>query len=162
MTTSAITPETVDKLRVEFDRGFQSLPQLTRSKPVDYLVLRTKTTRHAVALGEVASLHTDLAVTRLPTVVPGLLGLCSIRSELVAVFDLATCLNQPRPEQTRWFMRVAGTATAFAVEHLERHVRLEEEPEHSSHSIDVDGSTPIPTLSLTTLAHRVTAHGQAR
>lgn len=162
MTTSAVTPETVEKLRLEFDRSFQSLPRLTHTKPVDYLVLRTRTMRHAIALRDVASLHTNVAVTRLPTIVPGLLGICSIRSELVAVFDLATCLNHPRPEATRWFLRVAGTATAFAVEHLERHVRLEQEPQDSSQSIYVDGSTPIATLSLTTLAHRVSAHGQAR
>lgn len=162
MTTSAVTPETVEKLRLEFDRSFRDLPRITDIAPVAYLVLRTKTLRHAVALREVASIHTDVAVTRLPSVAPGLLGICSIRGELVAVFDLATCLNQPRPDSTRWLLRIAGTATAFAVEELERHVRLDQEPEHASHSIDVGGGTPIPTLSLTTLANRVSAHGQTR
>lgn len=164
MKGGTLTPDTIANLRREFDEGFRTVPESSAGTPTDYLVLRAGGVRYAVILRDVASIQAQPQVTRLPGAVRGLLGICSTRGALLAVYDLAVALGQPASNHCPWLVRVTGTTLAFAFEHLECHARLERTHHHTSspQSVNLDASTSLPLLDLQTLARNTSAEGQGR
>jgi chemotaxis signal transduction protein len=119
----------VERLRREFDATF-ALPRGEGTRAdADYLLIRAGGKPYAIALAEVGGVLADVAVTRVPSPVTGLLGIAGLRGEIVPVFELAALIGGTgTPEPGRWILLRAGAAPiGFSFGVLEGHVRRRRE-----------------------------------
>jgi chemotaxis signal transduction protein len=119
----------VERLRREFDATF-ALPRGEGARAdADYLLIRAGGKPYAVALAEIGGVLADVAVTRVPSAVAGLLGIAGLRGEIVPVFELAVLIGgAATAEPGRWLLLRAGASPiGFAFGVLEGHVRRRRE-----------------------------------
>jgi chemotaxis signal transduction protein len=114
----------LQELRQRFDAGFAEPPPMAAEKFEDLLAIRLGAEQYLLRLREVETLCLERAVTPVPSRVPHVLGVADFRGELVAVYDLAALLGYPAAQRARYLLRSSQRPVAFAVEHLEGHVRL--------------------------------------
>jgi CheW-like domain len=157
MTHSTLTPLAIDQIRRDFDASFRTAVQSVPHAPKDYLVIGMCNVRYAVALNDVASLQADVRVTPLPSRDPRFLGLCGVRSEVLAVYDLGACLGHETSRSWRWVARVSGTSLAFAFAELHCQTRLARAREGSvaKPSLELADGKTVPQLNLAELARAV-------
>lgn len=157
MTHSTLTPLAIEQIRREFDASFRTAVQSVPHAPQDYLVIGMCNVRYAVALNDVASLQADVRVTPLPSRDPRFVGLCGVRSELLAVYDLGACLGYEASPSSRWVARVAGSALAFAFAELHSQTRVARARQASvaTPSLELPDGMTVPLLSLAELARAV-------
>jgi chemotaxis signal transduction protein len=93
-------------LRAELDRGFERPRESVRPHVTELLAIRVGDEPYAVRLSEVQALFADRPLTRLPTPVPELIGLCAIRGAIAPVYDLAPLLGRAvqRAHAPRWLV----------------------------------------------------------
>lgn len=91
------------ELREAFDRAFAlPLVQLPRDE-VELVVVKAGGASYGIRTSELIGLEVDRRIVPLPSARAGLLGLCSARDELVAVFELAVVLGGPAANnRPRW------------------------------------------------------------
>ena len=96
----------VRALRAELDDGFarprdRALPEIT-----ELLAIRIGETPFALYLSEIQALLVDRPITRMPTPVRELLGLCSVRGAIAPVYDLAAFVGPEveRKAAPRWLV----------------------------------------------------------
>lgn len=106
-------------LREEFDDAFGRLPKVSEQRGDKFVMLRCSGTKYAVALREISLFQGNVKVIRVPSSNPRLMGICCVRGEVLAVFDLATALGHNETTQGSWVIRAAGTTAAFAFEHCD-------------------------------------------
>lgn len=108
-----------------FDRGFAAAPPPPEPAHTDYLCIRVAGEPAALVLTEIASLHADLRIVALPTPARELLGVASIRSAIVPIYDLASAFGTARgPQAVRWSVLVRGERAGFAFEGFDGHARI--------------------------------------
>ena len=111
-------------LRQAFDDTFADAAATDPAPLDDLLAIRINGRGFALRLSEVSGLFVDRGVTRLPTTVPELLGIMTVRGALVPVYDLAALLGWPASTQPRWLVIATGTRVGFAFDQLDGHLRI--------------------------------------
>lgn len=156
MTASLLSAEAIAALRYEFDSSFRDLPRVQSGADTDYLLVQTGNRRYAVALREVAMIQARCRITRVPGSLPGLLGVSSVRGELLAVYDLGVRIGHAESKECHWVLRVAGSHVAFAFEQLVRHVRIaREQGAAAAPSITLEDGECVPVISVSELAKAI-------
>lgn len=85
--------ERVGALRRELDRSFAEPKQLERPELASVLAIRAGEGAYALRFDEIRALVADRPITRVPSPVRELLGLCALRGAIVPVYDLARLLG---------------------------------------------------------------------
>jgi purine-binding chemotaxis protein CheW len=98
--------ERADELRAQLDASFAEPREVVRPAMSALLAIRAGEELRAVQVSELQAVLADRPITRLPTPVAELLGLCAIRGAIVPVYDLAALLGAPvqRRHTPRWIM----------------------------------------------------------
>jgi chemotaxis signal transduction protein len=94
------------EMRAEFDRMY-ALPSLFQqtSNTEDLLAIHLSGHSYAIKVREIAGFTNNRRPVALPSSVPELLGVASIRGELVPVYSLAALLDGNRDtEEVRWLV----------------------------------------------------------
>jgi chemotaxis signal transduction protein len=111
-------PLDADELRRAFDLGFAAPSAEPGDGAEAFLALRVGTDAYAVRVREIAGFAAARKVVPLPSLIPEMLGLASVRGSLVPVYGLAALLGYgDRDGPLRWFLLCGGTdplALAFA------------------------------------------------
>ena len=149
---------TAARLRRDFDRSFSAAPVLEKAQSENLLAIRIGGDTYAIRATEIAGLYAGHRVVPLPTDVPALLGLTSIRGQLTPVYDLATLLGYASSATGRWLVLARARHTAaLAFEMFEaqfgappEHVIADSNPQTRAHqrgAVRHDGQVR-PILSL--------------
>jgi len=109
-----VVPDNAAEMRQAFDRAFAQAPHSETALFDDFLAIRLGADRHVLALADVARLLPLKAVTRLPSLIPELLGIVGIAGAIVPVYDLRALLGYPMTEPPRWIVIPAGMSVALA------------------------------------------------
>lgn len=102
------------ELREAFDRSFAE-PAGQEARVVENLLeIGLGDGSYAVRMSEVGGLFPDRTTVPLPTAVPELVGLASVRGSLLPVYDLARLVGIASEEPSRWLLVAGGRRLAFA------------------------------------------------
>jgi chemotaxis signal transduction protein len=162
--------ERLARLRLEFDGAFAE-PAIRSSDDVETLLtLSVADADYAVRLREIEGLFADRAVATVPSPLPELLGLSSIRGRLVPVYSLGVLLGARSVRAPRWFVVAEGAAAALAFDAMGSYARarpselLAAETSGGAlcpHTLRLDGRTfgvmSIPSV-VRRIESRVAAH----
>jgi chemotaxis signal transduction protein len=112
-----------DEMRHAFDSSFaQPLPERDVARD-QLLLVRVGGVQLALRAVELAGIHADRAVTRVPARAAGLIGVAGVRNAIVPVFDLGVLLGYPaRGTAQRWLAITAAGSIGLAFEALDGHV----------------------------------------
>ena len=113
------------ELRRAFDRAFTLPPRSTTVETTDFLSIRIGTEAAALRLSEIAALHVDKKVTRMPGIGTALIGIAGFRGTILPVYSLSGLLGMGVVETSRWLVVAAGAPLALAVEGFEGHLRID-------------------------------------
>jgi chemotaxis signal transduction protein len=104
------------ELRNAFDRARAApLSSGTAEQAENLLAIRVSGDAYALKVGEISGLATDRKIVAVPTPIPELLGVASIRGALVPVYSLAALLGYgAETEQARW-LALCGREESFAL-----------------------------------------------
>lgn len=134
--------ERAAQLRAAFDRAFaEPLP----GEPVatrELLCVRLAGEPFALALGEIATIHVDVKLVVVPATAPELLGVISVRAQIVPAYDLRAVLGLPCERTPRWLVVARDAPAAFAFDGFDGLVRTAEVPVASSAALS-RGAVPI-------------------
>jgi chemotaxis signal transduction protein len=162
MTMEESIDQQVQRLRREFDESFTQLQTGIGERGTDFVVLVCGSVRYVVALSEIALLQGDTRIVRVPSSNPRLLGVCSVRGELLAVFSLAACLGkEARESPMPWILRAAATTTAFAFDRCEGQVRGVVQSISARERVVMCEGTALPILPLSGVVAKVHEEGAA-
>lgn len=119
---------TAATMREVFDQSFAGAPATAAARPHDYLAFRAGGDPYAIRLADVAALHRDRKIVRLPNRSPELIGIAGFRGMMAPVYDLGALLGYPRTSKATWLVIARGKApVGLAFEQFEAHVRVPEE-----------------------------------
>lgn len=107
-----------------FDAGFAHAPEIADRERIDVLAIRLGNAPHALRLAQLAGLYVRRALAPVPSAVPELLGLVSLRAAIVPVYDLAGLLGRPAQQAPRWLVLAASAPVALAFDTLDGYRRL--------------------------------------
>jgi chemotaxis signal transduction protein len=112
------------ELRRAFDQTFGE-PPARGTEPEGLLAIRSGG-EYAVRLAEVGGLFVDRTIVRLPSPLPDLLGVATLRHEVVPVYGLSGLLGHGAGRDLpRWLLVVRGVQpVALAFEQFEGHLRV--------------------------------------
>ncbi|MGE0546298.1 MAG: chemotaxis protein CheW [Kofleriaceae bacterium] len=127
-------------LRDAFDREFANAPATGAARGDDVLAIHCGGDPYGVRLAEVAGLHANLKIERVPSPIPELTGVAGLRGVLVPIYDLAALLGYS-PCNGRWCLVARERSIGFAFDRFESHERLP--PDAFSASDDAAGSRRV-------------------
>jgi chemotaxis signal transduction protein len=110
-----------------FDAGFAEAPASDSRNFEDVLAIRLGGDPYALRLGQVAGLYARRTIVPLPSALPELLGLASVRAAVVPVYDISALLGRLRQSEPRWIVVAAQAPIGLAFDELEGFRRLEAE-----------------------------------
>lgn len=115
----------VADLRGAFDRAFAEPERGAAPAAVDFLEIRVAEQAYLLRLEQVASLHAERKLVRVPSPRPELLGLFGLRGSVVPTYHLGRLLGRAAGLAPRW-VAVARAPEPFAIafEHFEAYLRL--------------------------------------
>jgi chemotaxis signal transduction protein len=114
-------------MRDAFDRSFAA-PRPPEPPPdEDLLAIRIGAEPYALRLSEVAALHADRQIARLPGATAALRGIAGFRGVVVPVYDLAVLLGHPPAETVRWLAMAANEPVAFTFAGIDGRLRVTRE-----------------------------------
>jgi hypothetical protein len=120
-----VTDDPVAALRAAFDRSFAEAPAESPPPTVDLIAIRVGGSPCALALADVASIHTCPRLEPLPGAPAGFQGVAGFRDDVVAVWDLGALLGHPATEPPRWVARLKqAPALALSFTALEGYLRV--------------------------------------
>lgn len=91
------------RLRADFDGSFTLPPAIRSDDHEPLLGLRLDGDPWALRLGDISALVAGRKIVPLPSALPAVLGVASLRGEVVAVYSLAALLGYARPATPpRW------------------------------------------------------------
>jgi chemotaxis signal transduction protein len=122
MSGTAVTAR-IAELRDAFDRSFAAPPRLDEGAAEDLLAIRIGSEPYAVRLVEIAGVHTDRKIMRVPGAPAALLGIAGFRGAIVPVYGTRDLLGNPGPAG-RWLMIAAAAPVAFSFALFEHHLRV--------------------------------------
>ncbi|HTV87441.1 MAG TPA: chemotaxis protein CheW [Stellaceae bacterium] len=111
-------------MRDAFDRSFAAARPPAPPPGEDLLTIRIRTEPYALRLSEIAALHPDRRITRLPGSPPALRGIAGFRGAIVPVYDLAALLGHLPADEIRWLALAASEPIAFAFTAVEDQLRV--------------------------------------
>lgn len=111
-------------LRQAFDAGFAAPRPVDPTPTEDFLAIRVGAEACALRLAEVAGLHADKKITRLPGAAAALLGIAGFRGTILPVYSLAGLLGRPPEQAPRWLAVASGASIALGFEGFEGHLRI--------------------------------------
>ena len=110
-----------------FDAGFAEAPVSATRSFEDVLALRLGGEPHALRLSQAAGLYARRTIVPLPSALPELLGLASVRAAVVPVYDLSALLGRSCQNEPRWIVVAAQAPIGLAFDELEGYRRLDPE-----------------------------------
>ncbi|HVJ53731.1 MAG TPA: chemotaxis protein CheW [Aliidongia sp.] len=122
MSGTAISARAAE-LREAFDRSFAAPPRPDEGAAEDLLAIRIGGDPYAVRLSEIAGVHTDRKIVRVPGAPAALLGIAGFRGAIVPVYGTRDLLGDPGPAG-RWLMLAAAAPIALSFELFEHHLRV--------------------------------------
>lgn len=111
-------------LRETFDAGFAGAPALQTDANENYLGIGIGGDAYAVNLAEITGLFTGREIVALPAPYPEILGVASLRGQIVPIYSLRAFLNYPAAgEKQRWIV-LAGPQIGLAFDQFDFHARI--------------------------------------
>ena len=110
------------EMRHAFDAAFAVLPTTSAEPGIDFIALRLGDAPFAIRTNEIAGLHSNLVVTRVPGPIVSLRGIAGFRGDMLPVHDLATLLGRPASDGT-WAVIDATNTVALSFSGFEDHFR---------------------------------------
>jgi len=107
-----------------FDASFAEAPHADARTFEDVLAIRLGEDPHALRLSQLAGVFPRRSIVPLPSALPELLGLVSIRATIVPVYDLSALLGRPPRTQPRWIVLAAQAPIALGFDELDGYRRL--------------------------------------
>jgi chemotaxis signal transduction protein len=158
-------------LKKAFDDSFAQPVGLNQEHFENVLAIRIAGLPHAVRLAEVAGLHVNRRITRLPSSFAGFLGVTSLRGSFLPVYDLRILLGHASPEPPPWLIVSAGAPVGLAFDAFDAHHRVRRENEAvgqklqgASHThsyahevLDIAGNK-LPVLSVAGVCAHIRSH----
>ncbi len=146
------------QLRAAFDSAFAAPYAAQHGTTADYIALRLGEDIYALALSEIAGLHSRVTIVPCPSPIAELMGLAGFRGALVPVYDLSVLLGHP-PVTGRWLALTADRSVALAFDEFVDHFRIETTAiasaagadRHHIHSIARYGEHTSPIVDLASL-----------
>src|SRR5262249_15213510 len=123
MNTGSLT-ERAAELAGAFDAAFAEPPPAEAANPLDVLAIRLGGDPHALRLTQLGGVYARRKIVPVPSALPELLGLVSLRAAIVPVYDLAALLGRARQGEPRWIVLAAAAPIALAFEALDGYRRL--------------------------------------
>lgn len=111
-------------LRDEFDRGFAEPIAIVAAATQDFLALSVDGVGFALRLIEIAGLHVDRKVTRVPSSDAALLGVAGFRGQVLPVYGLGAVLGRPAAAAPRWLVVAGAAAVALAFDGFDGYHRI--------------------------------------
>jgi chemotaxis signal transduction protein len=112
----------VEKLRTDFDAAFAAPHRAENVARRELVVVRVSSIKVGLWLLDVASLHRDASVVRLPTESSAFSGVTNLEGHLTSVFDLGVLLGaqaKARPVVRRcWLARMKDPRVALSFDSL--------------------------------------------
>ena len=116
---------TTASLREAFDRSFAEAPPAATARPLDFLTFRAGGDPYAVALADVAAIHRERKIVRLPNRSPELLGIAGFRGMMAPVYDIGALLGYPATPNATWLVIARGKSpVGLAFERFEAQLRV--------------------------------------
>jgi purine-binding chemotaxis protein CheW len=109
------------QLRHDFDRRFGMRPSVDEEISENLIAIRIGEHQFAIRLSEIAGLHADKTITRVPGANATMLGIAGFRGEIAPVYDFASLLGYARSENPRWLIVSKQAPVAFAFEAFDGH-----------------------------------------
>lgn len=117
-------------LRDAFDRSFADPAQPDTALKEDFVAIRVGNEALAIRLSEIAGLHVDKRLTRVPGGDSALLGIAGFRGAILPVYSLATLLGQGPAAPPRWLVIAAAASIALGFDAFDYHLRVVAESVH--------------------------------
>ena len=115
----------VAELRRSFDRAFAEPPPARADDVQGFVQIRVGPHPYAVRVSEISGLHADRRVVPVPTPLPELRGITSLRAGLFPVYGLRVLLGHAATsDATRWLLTAGEIGLAF--DDFEGHARVDE------------------------------------
>jgi chemotaxis signal transduction protein len=111
-------------LRDQFDRGFAEPIVTAAAVTQDFLALSVDGVSFALRLIEIAGLHVDRKVTRVPSSDAALLGVAGFRGLVLPVYGLGAVLGRPAAAMPRWLVVARAAAVALAFDGFDGYHRI--------------------------------------
>lgn len=148
-----------ERLRADFDRSFAAPPVAAASSAQRFIAIRVGGDPYAVALAQVAEIHSGRRVAKLPVDAPDLLGVANVRGVPTPIYDLAVCLGYAPGGQHGATLLVRGPAPlGLAFDAVEVHLAVDDgalvtaravDPSHPHvHGMLCLGDAPRPLVNL--------------
>jgi chemotaxis signal transduction protein len=104
MTGATTTSNRLAELRTEFDRTFSIPPSSQGLEQIDNLLaIRVAGDSYAIRVMEISGLANNRKIVPLPSPIPELLGVASMRGGFLSVYNLEALLGyKPGPDPPRW------------------------------------------------------------
>ena len=107
-----------------FDASFAGAPDTETRTFEDVLAIGLGGDPYALRLAHVAGLFPRRTIVPLPSALPELLGLVSLRAVIVPVYDLSALLGGPLRTEPRWLVLAARAPIALGFDELEGYRRV--------------------------------------
>jgi purine-binding chemotaxis protein CheW len=157
-------------LRHAFDAAFAA-PLAPQTTPLETLLaIRVDGAPYAIRLAEIAGLFTAVRVEWVPTSMPALMGVTSVRGALVPVYDLRVLLGTgAAPMESPWMALVADRTIGLAFDETEGYtrvrqdeiVRRHDEAQHHVAEIAQPASAPRPIVSVASVLAEIRRRAQS-
>ena len=118
---------TVEEMRAVFDGEFATAVAAKTTAPIGVLLLAFGPERYALPLSTVSSIHAEPKLGAVPSTQRALIGLATVRNQIVPVFDLAVALGlRTVATPAHWLVIGRGDApVGWAFDTLEGHLRID-------------------------------------
>jgi chemotaxis signal transduction protein len=149
-------------LRETFDAGFAGLPAERTDASENYLGIRIGGDAFALKLAEITGLFAGRQIVSLPAPYAEILGVVSLRRQIVPVYSLRAFLNYPVSEAPPRWIALAGAAVGFAFDQFDFHARLAREQisvgrteRGHIHSVAIIAGTQRPIISIPSILETI-------
>jgi purine-binding chemotaxis protein CheW len=165
-------PDRPRALREAFDQSFADAPVPREAELEDLLCIRLAGSRYALRVAELSGLLADRHVVPLPSPVPELLGITTMRAAILPVYDLRALLGHRTEAKPRWVAVARAARVGVAFDAFECHIRVrrdaatpqvpgERSVRHVRHVVHVDGQLQF-IVSLASVLDAIAARVRGR
>jgi chemotaxis signal transduction protein len=148
--TGTLMEDRARALREAFDRSFAASPRDQADGGENYLGIRIGSDAFVLKLGEIKGLFSGRTIVSLPSSFTEILGVASLRGQVVPVYSLRAFLGYPPAKEPLHWIVLAGPGVGFAFDQFDFYARIP--PEQISHSSS--GRGHIASMATVAGAHR--------